>query len=366
MPTSLKMLRHYRYDPLDYLLATGSAGQAVTQYFYRGTHLVTQLDENTHRSIFRYMDRSLAQQQGAAGPITTTIFATDRADSLMQTLGTDNARQMAYTAYGHHCDHAELSRLAGFNGERPDALTGHYLLGLGKRAFNPVLMRFNSPDELSPWGAGGLNAYSYCECDPVNFTDPTGNAKFNVFLKGRVLAASPVEPVLPPISVAPIPVEPFRENSVRASVIIDNPQSRASVIINPQYRPPRPRATPLPYRLKDASPQIRTKIFSAENFPHELTTNRDYKFLSDKPGHATQQLRAQLPMIETYDSISRQPDFKTIATPKMRKSWESIEHDLLGATGRRRQNLYTRQLRLKRLIKVISVYKYAEDVRNAP
>ncbi|MEE4693607.1 RHS repeat-associated core domain-containing protein, partial [Pseudomonas alliivorans] len=40
--------------------------------------------------------------------------------------------------------------------------------------FNPVLMRFNSPDRLSPFGEGGLNAYAYCKGDPVNQVDPTG------------------------------------------------------------------------------------------------------------------------------------------------------------------------------------------------
>ncbi len=63
----------------------------------------------------------------------------------------------------------------GFNGERPDPITGHYLLGNGYRAFNPVLMRFNSPDSWSPFGEGGLNAYGYCVGDPVNRSDPTGH-----------------------------------------------------------------------------------------------------------------------------------------------------------------------------------------------
>ncbi|WP_230202737.1 RHS repeat-associated core domain-containing protein, partial [Pseudomonas syringae] len=44
-------------------------------------------------------------------------------------------------------------------------------------AFNPVLMRFNSPDSLSPFGEGGVNAYAYayCEGDPVNRVDPSGH-----------------------------------------------------------------------------------------------------------------------------------------------------------------------------------------------
>lgn len=65
--------------------------------------------------------------------------------------------------------------LPGFNGELPDLLTGHYLLGNGYRAYNPVLMRFNSPDSLSPFGEGGINAYGYCRGNPVGQMDPTGH-----------------------------------------------------------------------------------------------------------------------------------------------------------------------------------------------
>lgn len=78
-----------------------------------------------------------------------------------------------YLPYGYHLpDQGALS----FNGERPDFVTGHYHLGKGYRAYNPVLMRFNGPDSLSPFAQGGLNAYAYCQGDPVNFTDPSGHS----------------------------------------------------------------------------------------------------------------------------------------------------------------------------------------------
>ncbi|MEE4636302.1 RHS repeat-associated core domain-containing protein [Pseudomonas alliivorans] len=37
-------------------------------------------------------------------------------------------------------------------------------------------MRFNQPDNLSPFGRGGLNAYAYCLGDPVNRGDPSGHS----------------------------------------------------------------------------------------------------------------------------------------------------------------------------------------------
>lgn len=71
----------------------------------------------------------------------------------------------------------------GFKGERLEQPYGWYLLGNGLRAYNPSLRRFHSPDRLSPFGKGGLNAYAYCVGDPVNFSDPTGQNAILAFVK---------------------------------------------------------------------------------------------------------------------------------------------------------------------------------------
>lgn len=79
-----------------------------------------------------------------------------------------------YSPYGY-CPPAPMQMAAnGFNGERYDPVTYSYALGAGYRLFNPALMRFTSPDAVSPFGSGGLNPYCYCLCDPINLSDPDG------------------------------------------------------------------------------------------------------------------------------------------------------------------------------------------------
>lgn len=63
----------------------------------------------------------------------------------------------------------------GFTGEFRDLIVAAYPLGSGYRWYFPALMRFNGPDEASPFGPGGLNPYAYCADDPISYSDPTGH-----------------------------------------------------------------------------------------------------------------------------------------------------------------------------------------------
>jgi RHS repeat-associated protein len=65
--------------------------------------------------------------------------------------------------------------MLGYTGEFLDAVTGGYPPGNGYRLYLPGLMRFNAPDESSPFGVGGVNSYTYCADDPINGSDPTGH-----------------------------------------------------------------------------------------------------------------------------------------------------------------------------------------------
>jgi RHS repeat-associated protein len=60
-------------------------------------------------------------------------------------------------------------------------VAGGYLLGNGYRMYSPALRRFCSPDSLSPFGEGGINAYVYCVGDPINLADANGHSPISVF-----------------------------------------------------------------------------------------------------------------------------------------------------------------------------------------
>ncbi|WP_459746915.1 RHS repeat-associated core domain-containing protein [Pseudomonas sp. 3A(2025)] len=191
------LLCRYHYDPLDRLAGHVTAGAADIRLFYQKSRLAMQAQGALHRSILQVDDQLLAQQHSSGKAVDTTLLATDQQRSVLQSIGGGQREASAYTAYGHLPMSSGLSSLLSFDGERRDPVTGHYLLGNGYRAFNPVLMRFNSPDSLSPFGDGGLNAYTYCQGDPVNYRDPTGYVKFRGMIARFSLDA--------PASSIPIP-----------------------------------------------------------------------------------------------------------------------------------------------------------------
>ncbi|MBH2037552.1 MAG: RHS repeat-associated core domain-containing protein [Pseudomonadales bacterium] len=172
----------YRYDPLNRLCDCILLGQESARRFYQKDRLATEISGAVQHSIMQHADQLLAQQQRQTDTVETSLLATDQQRSVLNVLTASTPQPITHTPYGHRPLASGLLSLLGFNGERPDPVTGHYLLGNGYRAFNPVLMRFNSPDSWSPFGKGGMNAYAYCSGDPRNRRDSTGH--FSIFPKG--------------------------------------------------------------------------------------------------------------------------------------------------------------------------------------
>lgn len=180
MPTAL---RTYRYDSLDRLITT-QAGANTQQRFYQAEQLITEFNDQQPTSFMRYADQPLAQLGADA-----RLLGTDVQGSVLHSMCDGATETLVYGAYGQRPVSDMLASRLGFNGELQDEVTGHYLLGNGYRVFNTVLMRFNSPDNLSPFGNGGLNTYVYCAGDPVNYRDPTGRLAFLNFLRATTQSA---------------------------------------------------------------------------------------------------------------------------------------------------------------------------------
>lgn len=174
MATPETLLCRYAYDALDRLTRLTPSGKEDVQRFYTLAHLITELQGQASRTVFQQGTQLLALQQRQGDEVNSQLLATDQQRSVLHAIDGAQHLQKVYTPYGHRHVENGLSSLLGFNGERPDPVTGHYLPGNGHRAFNPVLMRFNSPDRFSPFGQGGLNPYAYCLGDPVNRSDPNG------------------------------------------------------------------------------------------------------------------------------------------------------------------------------------------------
>ncbi|WP_448107269.1 RHS repeat-associated core domain-containing protein [Pseudomonas azerbaijanoccidentalis] len=185
MPSHQKtLLCHYRYDPLDRLVHQIQQDAPTHQLFYCKNRLATEIQGVMKYSIAREGDHLFAQNQNQDEKTITTLLATDLQRSVLHAHKANNQRQpITYSPYGHRQAEDGFNSLLGFNGERPDHVTGCYLLGNGYRAFNPVLLRFNSPDSMSPFGKGGMNSYAYCLGDPINLQDSNGNFSLPHFLK---------------------------------------------------------------------------------------------------------------------------------------------------------------------------------------
>jgi RHS repeat-associated protein len=110
--------------------------------------------------------------------------------SVLAELYRSGPKHFAYSPYGLQSGLGRVETHLGFNGQFKEGATGWYHLGNGHRVYNPVLMRFHSPDRLSPFGKGGINQYAYCGGSPVSRVDPSGEVWFAIPVAGQVIGTA--------------------------------------------------------------------------------------------------------------------------------------------------------------------------------
>ncbi|MEE4946319.1 RHS repeat-associated core domain-containing protein, partial [Pseudomonas alliivorans] len=167
-------LNQFHYDGHNHLVGVIEGGQPAALRFYAGNRLSAMIQDQSTVQYLYSGDMPLGQQQVDA-QAETRLLMTNASNTVLGESTEGALRLATYSAYGE-ASGDELHCQLGFNGELRDTVSDWYLLGRGYRAYNPALMRFHSPDALSPFGSGGLNPYSYCLGNPIAFQDPTGHS----------------------------------------------------------------------------------------------------------------------------------------------------------------------------------------------
>jgi len=141
----------------------------VYHWFYQDGRRVVQVSDQSNQRV-------AWANQLALGECSTAHRCLYQIDQQGSVLGSHDTlpHGIVYTPYGHRAAKPEAPAI-GFVGQWLDRNIAGYHLGNGQRMYNPALNRFCSPDNLSPFDRGGLNAYAYCGNQPISRTDPSGH-----------------------------------------------------------------------------------------------------------------------------------------------------------------------------------------------
>jgi len=161
--------------------------------FYKGGKLSTLSANNAHHTILTANNYNLCEASSQSPELR--LLAVDLQNSTLRSIS--NAfSPVSYCPFGQDNLTNDSPLLSRFTGQYylPNATA--YFLGNGYRVFSPTLMRFYSPDNVSPFGNGGINAYAYCSNDPINNTDPSGHLLVRQYKKFRGIHRDQLYPKL--------------------------------------------------------------------------------------------------------------------------------------------------------------------------
>ena len=167
-------------------------------------------------------------------------------------------------------------------------------------------MRFNSPDELSPFGDGGINSYAYCGGDPVNRYDPSGNIPLGNSSFFRpwtdLMTSEIVMPTAQARKLNPSSKTIYRDKirSTRAVVISPPKPLRYSVTTHSSFNDFPAIPDPIPFEgPRRGGYKVDDITKDAQRMRNTLEVGRTYdKFITDNPN------------IRIFENISLRTDFE--------------------------------------------------------
>lgn len=145
-----------------------------SRFFYQNNNVQAVFQEGHVTTFFKSHHGCLAECCDSDAVEGVKLLATDMQASPLCEIDRANVQAGSYTPYGLE---AFLTLQTGFSGQLKAKRLQGYFLGNGYRFYSTTLMRFYSPDSLSPFSIGDINSYVYCGGDPVNFTDRSGHMK---------------------------------------------------------------------------------------------------------------------------------------------------------------------------------------------
>ena len=183
----------YEYDAEGRQVVAARDAEPAVSLAYVGDRLDTLAQGTKKVRYFEAGEQLALRSGGVDGP---QLHVNDAAGSVRGVTAPGQAHvSRHYTPYGDttiRLNDGKARTLAdlqvpAFTGERLDLAVSLYHLGNGRRAYDPDLKLLLSADPLCPFEAG-LNAYAYCDCDPINQSDPSG--LFPTWLKWALTGAA--------------------------------------------------------------------------------------------------------------------------------------------------------------------------------
>ena len=182
----------YGYDSEGRLLTRTDVTSHVGRV-YDGEHLLHEVEALTgglRRSFTHgpWLDRWLGYAVYENGTTNRYTFVTDVAGTVFAVADESGVvvERYEYDAWGrvlavydrggNRCFRTQIGNTILWKGGEYDWDTGFYIFRA--RWYDPVTGRWLSKDPIGL--SGGLNLYAYCNCDPVNFNDPTGTVTIDV------------------------------------------------------------------------------------------------------------------------------------------------------------------------------------------